>query len=153
MDSANRWLTLAANVAVLAGIVFLAFELQQNTVATRLEVASHFQDSFSEIEMMIAGDPEFAELLTRGRTGGDLSTTEQFRISVFYTNVLRQWQFVHFQYLTDALDEEIWRGQRAYFQEVVRGDAGLFDHWNANKTQYSPRFNELVQSMAAERRS
>ena len=29
-DRLNRWLTLGANVGVLIGIVFLAFELQQN---------------------------------------------------------------------------------------------------------------------------
>jgi hypothetical protein len=30
-DRLNRWLTLIANLAVVAGIVFLAFELQQTT--------------------------------------------------------------------------------------------------------------------------
>ncbi len=68
-DRLNRWMTLGANIGVLAGIIFLAFELQQNTVATQLEAASNFQDSFSEIELFIAGSPEFAELLRKGRVG------------------------------------------------------------------------------------
>ncbi|MFT5501988.1 MAG: hypothetical protein ACI88G_002129, partial [Woeseiaceae bacterium] len=37
------------NIGVLAGIIFLAFELQQNTVATRLEAASNFQSSFNSL--------------------------------------------------------------------------------------------------------
>ena len=34
LDSTNRRLTLVANIGVLAGIIFLAYELQLNTVAT-----------------------------------------------------------------------------------------------------------------------
>ena len=71
-DRLNRWMTLGANIGVLAGIIFLAFELQQNTVATQLEAASNFQDSFSEIELFIAGSPEFAELLRKGREGEEI---------------------------------------------------------------------------------
>ena len=32
-DKVNKWLTLAANIAVIAGIVFLALELNQNSRA------------------------------------------------------------------------------------------------------------------------
>lgn len=67
----DKWLNLIANIGVLVGIFFLAYEIQQNTVATQLEVASSFQSSFSEVEMLIAVDSEFAELLFKART--DLS--------------------------------------------------------------------------------
>ena len=97
--------------------------------------------------MQISGNPEFAELLMKGREGGNLSPADQLRLAVFYTNVLRQWQFVHFQYLADALDEEIWRGQKAYFDQVIGDDLGLFEHWKLTEEHYSARFNELVQSM------
>jgi hypothetical protein len=99
-DRLNRWMTLGANVAVLAGIIFLASEMQQNTVATELEAASNFQNNFSQIELFIAGSPEFAELLNKGREGEELTSTEQLRLSVFYGNVLFSWQITHFQYLS-----------------------------------------------------
>ena len=151
LDSTNRWLTLAANVGVLAGIVFLAYELQQNTVATQLEAATNFQGSFSEIEMLVAGSPEFADLLVKGVQGDDLSATEQFRLNAFYTNVLRQWQFIHFQYLTDSINEEMWRGELTYLNEVIGFDVGLFSHWQSNKGRYSPQFNELMESITTKR--
>ncbi|PCJ19461.1 MAG: hypothetical protein COA96_16205 [SAR86 cluster bacterium] len=149
-EKLNNWLTLGANIGVLAGIVFLVYELQQNTLATQLDVASNFQNSFTEIEMLIAGDPEFSELLIKGRESQDISPADQLRLSVFYSNVLRQWQFVHFQYLSNALDEEIWDGQRAYFDQVLDDDLGLFEHWKMSKDHYSLRFNDLLQSMTTE---
>ena len=152
LDSTNRWLTLAANIGVMAGIIFLAFELQQNTVATQLEAAGRYQASFSEIELFIAGSPEFAELLRRGREGEELSGADQLRLLVFYRTVLRQWQFNHFQYLSDALNEETWQANRALMAQTFGGDRGLFNHWQMNKLQFSPAFNELVESMTDEHR-
>lgn len=35
LDRLNKWLTPIGNVAVLGGLVFLAFEIQQNTDAVR----------------------------------------------------------------------------------------------------------------------
>ena len=36
-DKANHWLALVANLAVVAGILFLAVELQQNTKQLQLQ--------------------------------------------------------------------------------------------------------------------
>jgi ABC-type thiamin/hydroxymethylpyrimidine transport system permease subunit len=38
MDNINKWLTLAANIGVVFGLVFLGFEVRQNAEATRLEM-------------------------------------------------------------------------------------------------------------------
>ncbi len=146
-DRLNRWMTLGANIGVLAGIIFLAFELQQNTVATQLEAASNFQDSFSEIELFIAGSPEFAELLRKGREGEEVSAADQLRLWIFYGNALRQWQFTHFQYLSGALDEDIWQGHRVRLTKIISEDRGLFDNWQMTKLQFSPAFNEMVKSI------
>jgi hypothetical protein len=47
LDNFNKWLTLTANVGVLAGIVFLAVEIQQSRQAT---VAATYQARQSEIQ-------------------------------------------------------------------------------------------------------
>ena len=147
IDSTNRWLTLAANIGVMAGIIFLAVELRQNTVATQLSAADRFQSSFSEIELFIAGSPEFSELLNKGRTGAEVSEPEKLRLMIFYGTVLRQWQINHFQFLSGALDEDIWLGNRDYMAQIFEEDIGLFDRWQTGKSHFSPRFNELIESM------
>ncbi len=142
----DKWLNLIANLGVLVGIGVLAYEIQQNTVATQLEVASNFQSSFSEIEMLIAEDSQFAELLFKARTGAELVPQEQFRIATFYGNALRTWQNVHFQYLSDSLDVEMWQGEMARFKQVLSEDQGLRDHWKLSQNHYSHHFNELIKS-------
>ena len=144
----NGWVTLAANIGVLIGILFLIFELQQNTVASRLEAASNFQDSFSEIEFLIAADPEFAALLVKGRNGEAVGDVEQLRLIAFYGNVLRTWQNTHLQYLSGALDEDLWRGSQVRLAVVIKDDRGLFEHWQRSQDQFSPAFNRMISTIS-----
>ena len=150
LDSTNRWLTLVANLGVMAGIIFLAVELQQNTVATQLSAAARFHDSISEIELFIAGSPEFAELLDKGRTGADVSRPEQLRLMVFYGTALRQWQINHLQYLSGVLDEDVWLGNRDYMAQILAEDIGLLNRWQTGRNHFSPKFNDLIESITAE---
>jgi hypothetical protein len=150
LESTNRWLTLAANIGVMAGIIFLAFELQQNTVATQLQAASNFQSSYADIEVSIYGNPEFAELLRKGREGKEVSGTDQLRLAVFYGSVIRQWQFNHFQHLSNALSDEIWQANQAFITKIVREDRGLLNHWRMNTHAFSPAFNEMFESIYVE---
>ena len=150
LDSTNRWLTLAANIGVMAGIIFLAFELQQNTVAIQLQAASNFQSSHSDMERSIYGNPEFAELLRKGREGEEVSDTDQLRLAVFYSGAFRQWQFHHFLHLSNALSDEVWQANKAMMAKVVREDRGLLNHWRTNTQELSPTFNEMFESMIDE---
>jgi len=151
-DRLNHWMTLGANIGVLAGIIFLILELQQNTVATRLEAASNFQNTFSEIELFIAGNPEFAELLRKGREGEEIAPANQLRLSVFYGNVLFTWQYTHFQYLSGALDEDIWIGTQTKWARLMSDDRGLYDNWQNSKFEFSPAFNEQIVSITGKLR-
>ncbi len=150
LDRLNRWMTLAANIGVIAGILFLSFELRQNTMASRLQAASDFQDSFSEIEFFISQSPEFAALLVKGRKGEELTETDQLRLTTFYGNVLRTWQNSHLQHLSGALDGDIWQGSQVRLTVVLKGDRGLLDHWQTNKSQFSPAFNNMISSIITE---
>ena len=140
----NQWLTLGANVGVLIGIFVLVYEIRQNTLATELEVAASYESVLAEAELFIAGNPGFAELLTKGINGDEVSQEDQLRLTAFYRRVLRSWQLVHYQYLTGALEQYLWVGQREGMNQTFLVDKGLRDSWRANKARYSDQFNEMM---------
>ena len=51
MNKMNQWMTVTANLAVIAGIVFLGVEIQQNTRA----IENQTRDSITEKQMMFSG--------------------------------------------------------------------------------------------------
>jgi hypothetical protein len=75
--------------------------------------------------------------------------TDQFRLSIFYGNVLLQWRFNRFQHLPDALVETICEGNGARLTQIVSEDRGRFEHWQMNKMQLSPAFGDMVNSITS----
>lgn len=65
MDNVNKWLTLTANVGVIFGIVFLGFEIRQNTIAVKSEAALGIQSQVQSIYNMLLTDP-MMEIYVRG---------------------------------------------------------------------------------------
>ena len=152
MDKLNQWLTLIANVGVLIGIGFVAYELQQNTTATQLETTSNFQNAFAEVELMIASNPEFANVLTKGRNGQPLTDAEFVRLQAFYRTVLRAWQTNVTQYEAGGLSAEAFEGTKALMQQTFNQDVSLLNHWKSNRAQFTPAFNALVEGLVSRAR-
>jgi hypothetical protein len=107
MDHTNRWLTLAANVGVIAGILFLAFEIQQSN---RIAIASTEMDvrnSFAEINESIYSNAEFAEIIVRiSDADADLTPVEEFRIYGFVLRLVNTWLAIETAYANGMVPQE-----------------------------------------------
>jgi hypothetical protein len=83
-DSLNWWLTLLANVGVLGGLVFVGFEIQQNTSQLRTDASYSITASVNELNAGLYGNPEFAEIVFRGEADlGALTPVERKRFDLF----------------------------------------------------------------------
>lgn len=88
IDRLNKWLTLLANVVVVAGVVFLAIEIRQNSAQLEQNTAAVGSDSFFQLNLaldsryrMMAQDSELAALVVKGYASPELLTeleTSQF---------------------------------------------------------------------------
>lgn len=58
----NNWLSLLANIGVLAGIIFLAYELQQNTNIARSSAYGDTVQEINEWRSLVASDAELARI-------------------------------------------------------------------------------------------
>jgi len=150
IDRLNSWLTLLANVGVLAGIVFLAFEIRQNTTASELNAASSYEAALREYELFVAGNPDFTELIVKSIAGEPLSEVEKFRVQIFFRGALRNWQTSYVQYQLGALSEPIWESQLGFMKDVIRSDGGVRDFWRNNRDVFTSDFNQLFQQVLDE---
>ena len=82
-DRVNRWLTLAANLGVIVGIIFLVIEINQSTVTTRAEMFSSFQDEWIAIDLSWQ-NKEFAEAWAKAiENPEELTLTEMVQLNGF----------------------------------------------------------------------
>ena len=100
---------LVGALVVVVTIVYLAAQIRQNTIATKLSTSSTYQKAYSDVELTIASNPELADLLRRSRTGAELSNSEKLQQVVLYRTIFRAWQNTFSQHKLGAIEMEVWQ--------------------------------------------
>ena len=95
LGSLNRWLTLLANVAVFASIMFLAVEISQNQTAieesnrlSRLDARVIEIEQFNDFRNTLIEDPELLQIWNVGMADGELTSDERDRFFMLCTNII-----------------------------------------------------------------
>ena len=99
MDSVNKWLTLAANGGVIAGIVFLGIEMQQNNSLLEAQAGYNlFQNRISDMELAQSSH-EFALLMQKLSDNEELTRVEEIQSRNYHTKFMVnfQWEWGEFQ--------------------------------------------------------
>lgn len=66
------------NIAVVLGILLLAFELNQNHDMTRAQTRSEISRQITDFLSGVAGDSELASLMRRAQAGEELTADEDW---------------------------------------------------------------------------
>lgn len=114
-DRINRWLTLAANFGVIAGLLVLAYEIQQNTnIARASAYRDHQQDIAAWREMTIVS-PDLSRLYAiYVRDGLDaMEGDERGRARRMINNIMGAYENAWFAWRYDVLDDEQWERFRS----------------------------------------
>ncbi len=91
LDRINRWLTLGANVGVLAGIILLIVEVHQNAALTRAAMEQQKNDLLVQIELSISR-PEMAGVWMKSiHTPEALTDAEVLMIEAHLVAQMMQW--------------------------------------------------------------
>jgi len=122
LDSPNNWLMLAANIGVIGGIIFLAFEVRQNNLMMRSQTRSDISQNISNM-LMQWGDSEYVDLTLLDINLADLDTEEFRRVFFFYTAQFRTWENIHYQYRNGLYDESEFTKEREVWRQTMNTDA------------------------------
>jgi hypothetical protein len=98
VDKTNQWLTLVANLGVIAGLVFLGYEIRQNTnIAKASAYRENIQDIAEWRELFIS-DAEVARLYATYSSEGleALDDMDEGRIAAMVNNVMGIYENAYF---------------------------------------------------------
>ena len=111
VDRFNQWITLLANAGVIAGIVFLAIEVQQNNELLTAQARRDQLDARTSNIALFLNNPDIARLELKGSSDQPLSQEEQliFQYFAVYNFIHWDWQFQEYQAgLIDELPTRGW---------------------------------------------
>lgn len=82
-DKANKWLSLVANLGVVAGIILLAYEVNQATLTTQADMISSHQDRWVSLDLSWQ-DRDFAAAWAKAMEDPEqLTITEMIQLNGF----------------------------------------------------------------------
>lgn len=134
---------------MIAGIVFLAIEIQQNTAAVQGATYQALSDGTAAQYVSVSTNPLLADLLARVYSGEgreDFTETENSQLWYHYNAVLQRLENSYFQYRSGLADERV-------FESYGWNDAGLYssphfrDYWAffASQRNTSTEFREFFE--------
>jgi len=141
----SRAINTLANLGVIAGIVFLIVELDQNNELLELEAKAILSQNLQDGWDRIASDPELVDVFIKDRNEKALSESEEFRLNAYWMGMLlrREWQFQHFPESNDGLDS---------MRRIYASYGSFRRAWNGNssgsraagKDNFSPEFVKFL---------
>jgi hypothetical protein len=147
-DRLNRWLALAANIGVLVGIVFLAVEIRQNTIAVQTAALQQHFEQHTGLVMARVNNAELRAAFLKTTDGTEmLSAEEEAILAPYIISVIRN-HFVAYELRESGLlPDSQWRTFRAALIGTMRRQFSR-DIWRSflgrNPDVYSNEFQEVV---------
>lgn len=150
----EEWAAIAeiiGGLAVLVSLIYLAWEVRQNTrqlemnlVSERLMAFERTVEISNGMRELFITNAEVAGLFRRGlRSYNDLEKLERFRINMLFRNLFSQFQSSHVRNITWESDRELLTGQESFMDGLL--DFRGIQEWLAvEEMDWHPRFREFV---------
>ena len=147
----NQTISILANVGVIVGIVFLAFEINQNSKQLQAQAQFNYMQSRVDVRLQRAYDPEFASFSLKAFSGEKLTEVEQSRLQGILQATLLQIEWEFAQTMDGNLPNDRqsliakWRSDwRPRFLSDEMGKQ-LEIAWSALRPSFNPEFTEFFE--------
>ena len=149
-DRLNRWLTLAANLGVIAGIVFFALEVRQTRDAVLGTTYLARASAQEEWGKYIADSDHVAKLITSYRDSdfSELPSVDQTRLYSLVEAAFHRMDGIYYQYELGLLTDEYYETTFSRMMSVWVPrwkDTGLLDRgWIVPRPSFQAEIDKYV---------
>jgi hypothetical protein len=143
--------SVISGLAVLASLIFVGFQLRQNTQAIRATASQAHSQNWHQITLPAVESESFARVLRLGLDGiENLTDDERVRFYAFAGTTLRFFEGARLQWLHGQLDEEHWHNVVNSAIDFA-ASSGFKTYWAERHHWLSPQFQKWYESLSRER--
>ena len=140
---------IAGAVAVIVTLIYLARQIRQNTVATRLSTSHSIASAARDWNRPLLNDPELAWTFQVGTEDPSrLDPKEQARFIELCFSLFRMFEDALYQYHQGALDPDVWEGYERLYAAYARAP-GFQAYWKERRTTFRPEFQRFIDEHPA----
>ncbi len=150
LDDVNRWMSLAASVGVIAGLILLAFELQQNREMMRAQMRNEIALAVIDQMTLPASNPQLNNVIRRGNAGEELTPDEQLQYRRMVIASLRYYENVHYPYLHGLYEKPHFDRQKLAWKSYAARSEGAKEIWCEMRTSFAEDFVREWEALVAD---
>ena len=138
-------ITILANVGVIAGIVLLAYELNQNNQLMQVEARASSNERVEGLIEQIYSVPGLAEISLKAQAGDSLTEAEHLKLRGFHMRAMSGWTAAFREFQEGNIEAlpppEVWK--RLFDGEMF--GSSMRDTWEEMKWVYPPDFVRFME--------
>jgi len=140
--------SFVSGLAVLASLIFVGFQLRQNTKAVRAAASQSHTQNWQEITKAVTESGEFARIWRVGLDDIErLTDDERVRFYAFAGSTLRFFEGARLQWRHGQLDREHWHNVEKTAIDFA-AKPGFKAYWAARRHWLSPEFQMWYESLS-----
>jgi len=141
---------IIAAIAMIASLIFVGFQLRQNTEQIRIASVESYYNILSDHLSDTINNPELSELFNRGYNDADgLNTLEKNKLFNLYAKITRGYQVLHYQYKKNAFDTEFWDSAQNHLADLLLSKIYV-EFWASRRHHYNGEFQELINNLISD---
>jgi len=146
-EKANQWLMLVANLGVLAGLVFVAIELNQNTKATVASASEQITNQSLDYFALGMDNQVIALARYKRSIGDELSGFEQNQLWWHQYYNFRGFENVYLQYQRGYLEQSEWDRYQRIIKFRLTTDESAKKMWEETQQAWTDEFIAEVERL------
>ena len=136
----SQSITILANIGVIAGIVFLGYELRQNNDELQSQTRTNMYQMQAEIQRdVFTNAGGVTDLVMKAAQGQELTLTELNRLNAFRGYVLRTFEFMFKEDLAGARDSS------AFMVLIFENIPDFLEFYEQRKDSQDPDFVRFLE--------
>ena len=148
LDVLHKWLTLAANVGVIIGLILIAYELNQTQEQLEMSALADATDNFTQAMEVLAQDEELSSLVFRAES--DFEALEPFEKWRVYKYLDGFFTMSEQDYLAMKTIEAGTLGGFDYDWKHFMKQQHYRAYWMDNEGRFGNEFRAYVNNILAE---
>jgi hypothetical protein len=147
LEEMNYVVQMAANVAVIASLVFVVFQVRMGLRMMRDQAARNHNEKVQSISRAMFENADLADLWARCSSAGMVGLTdgERVRFVNFYTYALRVWEELFIQHRNGIMDVVVWKANMRILRDT-RPLPGAKEVWAIRRHLFTPDFQAFYEA-------
>ena len=119
MDKINNVLTTVANIGIVAGLVLVYFQMEQNERLLRVTLLNQYNESYISVDTAVGGEELYRVWAKSFEDPENLSTGEKRALEAQTFSPLLRWANLYRLYRSGLIESSVWKDE-------IQNDAGFY---------------------------